>query len=37
MLIPKDSNHNEAISPNILDRNFDVVAPNTEWRDGITS
>ena len=31
-----DSNHNEAISPNILDRNFDVVAPDKVWTTDIT-
>jgi putative transposase len=35
--VTTDSNHNEAISPNILDRNFDVVAPNKVWTTDITS
>ncbi|MDD5266656.1 MAG: IS3 family transposase [Methylococcales bacterium] len=34
--VTTDSNHNEAISPNILDRNFDVVAPNKVWTTDIT-
>jgi len=31
-----DSNHNEAISPNRLDRQFDVVAPNQVWTTDAT-
>ena len=34
--VTTDSNHNEAISPNILDHNFDVVAPNKVWTTDIT-
>jgi transposase InsO family protein len=34
--ITTDSNHNEAISPNSLDRQFDVVAPNQVWTTDIT-
>jgi len=34
--VTTDSNHHEAISPNILDRNFDVVAPNQVWTTDIT-
>ena len=31
-----DSNHSEAVSPNLLDRQFDVAAPNTVWTTDIT-
>ena len=31
-----DSNHSEALSPNSLDRQFDVVAPNQVWTTDIT-
>jgi len=34
--VTTDSNHNETISPNFLDRNFDVVAPNKVWTTYIT-
>jgi putative transposase len=34
--VTTDSNHNEAISPNSLDRQFDVVAPNQVWITDIT-
>lgn len=34
--VTTDSNHNEAISSNLLDRNFDVVAPNKVWTTDIT-
>ncbi len=34
--VTTDSNHNEAISPNLLNREFDVVAPNTVWTTDIT-
>jgi len=34
--VTTDSNHNEAISPNTLNRNFDVVAPNLVWTTDIT-
>jgi putative transposase len=34
--VTTDSNHNEAISPNLLNRGFDVVAPNTVWTTDIT-
>jgi transposase InsO family protein len=34
--ITTDSNHNEAISPNSLDRQFDAKAPNQVWATDIT-
>jgi len=34
--VTTDSNHNEAISPNRLDRQFDVAAPNQVWTTDIT-
>ncbi len=34
--VTTDSNHNDTISPNILNREFDVVAPNTVWTTDIT-
>lgn len=34
--VTTDSNHNGAISPNSLDRQFDVVAPNQVWATDIT-
>jgi putative transposase len=34
--VTTDSNHDEAISPNTLNRNFDVVAPNLVWTTDIT-
>jgi|CXWL01.1.fsa_nt_gi transposase InsO family protein len=34
--VTTDSNHDEAISPNSLDRQFDVVAPNQVWTTDIT-
>ena len=34
--VTTDSNHSEAISPNSLDRQFDVVAPNQVWTTAIT-
>ena len=34
--VTTDSNHNEAISTNSLDREFDVVAPNQVWTTDIT-
>lgn len=34
--ITTDSNHNETISPNILNRQFDVTEPNTVWTTDIT-
>jgi putative transposase len=34
--VTTDSSHNEAISPNSLDRQFDVVAPNRVWTADIT-
>ena len=34
--VTTDSDHNEAISPNSLDRNFDVAAPNKVWTTDIT-
>jgi putative transposase len=34
--VSTDSNHNEAIAPNSLDRNFDDVAPNKVWTTDIT-
>jgi putative transposase len=34
--VATDSNHNEAISPNSLGRQFDGVAPNKVWTTDIT-
>lgn len=34
--VTTDSNHNEAISANSLDRQFGVVAPNQVWATDIT-
>ena len=34
--VTTDSNHNEAISPNRLNRKFDVIAPNKVWTTDIT-
>lgn len=34
--VTTDSNHNDAISPNLLDRQFDVAAPNKVWTTDIT-
>ena len=34
--VTTDSDHNEAISPNRLDRHFDVAAPNQVWTTDIT-
>jgi putative transposase len=34
--VTTDSNHNKAISPNSLDRQFDVAAPNQVWTTDIT-
>jgi putative transposase len=34
--VTTDSNHNDAISPNNLDRQFDVVVPNQVWTTDIT-
>ena len=34
--VTTDSDHNDAISPNTLDRNFDVTAPNQVWTTDIT-
>jgi putative transposase len=34
--VTTDSDHNEAISPNTLDRQFAVVAPNKVWTTDIT-
>jgi putative transposase len=34
--VTTNSGHNEAISPNGLDRQFDVVAPNQVWTTDIT-
>ena len=34
--VTTDSDHNEAISPNRLDRRFDVAAPNQVWSTDIT-
>jgi transposase InsO family protein len=34
--VTADSNHSEAISPNSLDRQFDVVVPNQAWTTDIT-
>ena len=34
--VTTDSHHGESISPNLLDRQFDVAAPNTVWSTDIT-
>ena len=34
--ITTDSKHDEAVSPNTLNRNFDIVAPNRVWTTDIT-
>ena len=34
--VTTDSGHNEAVSPNLLNRQFDVVAPNKGWKTDIT-
>lgn len=34
--VTTDSHHNEAISPNTLNRNFDISAPNKVWTTDIT-
>lgn len=34
--VTTDSNHSEAVSPNLLDRQFDVAAPNRVWTTDIT-
>ena len=34
--VTTDSHHGESISPNLLDRQFDVAAPNTVWTTDIT-
>jgi transposase InsO family protein len=34
--VTTDSNHGESISPNLLDRQFDVAAPNQVWTTDIT-
>ncbi len=34
--VTTDSHHNEAISPNKLDRQFEVIEPNTVWTTDIT-
>jgi transposase InsO family protein len=34
--VTTDSEHNDAISPNLLDRQFDVAAPNKVWTTDIT-
>jgi transposase InsO family protein len=34
--VTTDSNHNDAISPNLLNRQFDVAAPNKVWTTDIT-
>ena len=34
--VATDSNHNEAISPNSLDRQFEAKAPNQVWTTDIT-
>ncbi|NOT84259.1 MAG: IS3 family transposase [Methylococcaceae bacterium] len=34
--VTTDSNHNDTISPNLLNREFDVVAPNIVWTTDIT-
>lgn len=34
--VTTDSNHDHAVAPNILDRQFDVSSPNTRWAGDIT-
>jgi hypothetical protein len=34
--VTTDSHHGEAISPNGLDRQFDVAAPDQAWTPGIS-
>ena len=34
--VTTDSDHNEAISPNLLNRQFDVATPNKVWTTDIT-
>ena len=34
--VTTDSNHGESISPNLLDRQFDVAAPNQVWTADIS-
>jgi putative transposase len=34
--VTTDSDHGEAVSPNLLDRQFDVAAPNTVWATDVT-
>ena len=34
--VTTDSDHNETISPNLLNRKFDVAAPNKGWTTDIT-
>ena len=34
--VTTDSDHGEAVSPNLLDRQFDVAAPDTVWATDIT-
>jgi hypothetical protein len=34
--VTTDSGHNEAVSPNLLNRQFDVAAPNKGWKTDIT-
>jgi len=34
--VTTDSNHKYPVAPNLLDRNFDVEAPNTAWGGDIT-
>ncbi len=34
--VTTDSDHNETISPNLLNRQFDVAAPNKVWTTDIT-
>ena len=34
--VTTDSNHNEAIAPNILNRQFEVALPNSVWTTDIT-
>ena len=34
--VTTDSGHNEAVSPDLLNRQFDVAAPNKGWKTDIT-
>jgi putative transposase len=34
--VTTDSNHTQAVAPNLLDRDFSATAPNQKWTDDIT-